>query len=116
MNFGGSDVFFSFSSERDKSVFLAGEVIIRNERSGGTLETSDFEVTGEEASQAESRIFGSVFLIIRGFVGLVDNDKTKVFNRSKKGGTRANDDGRFFCLEGLLPELMADSFGLGGMQ
>ncbi len=42
MDFGRSNVLFSFRGERDEGVFLFCQIIIGDKRSGRTLETSDF--------------------------------------------------------------------------
>ena len=57
-------------------------------------------------------------LIKAGFVGFIDNNKSKVFEGRKKGGTWANDDkGRgLISLVDALPNEVTFSFGELGMQ
>lgn len=68
------------------------EIIIRDKRGSGAEYTGDFKGASKETSEPGGGVFGGVFLIIRGFMGFVDDDKTKVFNGGEKGGTRADDD------------------------
>ncbi len=45
-------------------------------------------------------------------MSFVDDNQTEIFNGSKKGGTRADDDlGSFFEKE-IFPDLVAFGFGL----
>ena len=70
---------FCLFGERDERVFLAGEVKVGSERSGGAEKAGDFKRAGHERGEAESGVFRGVFLIIGGLVGFVDDDEAEVF-------------------------------------
>ena len=76
---------------------MASEIIVRDNRGGGTLETGDFERASQEAGKPESGVFRSVFLIVGGFMGLVDDDETEIFDWGEEGRTGADNDLRGFC-------------------
>ena len=72
---GGS---FCLFGEGDEGAFGLGEVEVGDERGGGAEEAGDFEVAGDERGEAEGGVFGSVFLVVGGFVRLVDNDESEI--------------------------------------
>lgn len=88
---------------------MAGEVIILDEGGGGALDAVDLKGLGDETSETEGGVFGTVFLVVGGFVAFVDDDKAEVFEGGKESGARADDD-LGFILRGekeLCPGLMA---------
>ena len=50
------------------------------------------------------------------FVRLIDNNEAEVFNGGEEGAAWADNDLRSSCLKRFLPELMANGFGLLGME
>ena len=72
---------------------MAGEVIVYEVGGGRAEDAGDFEGAGDLAGEAEGGVAGGVFLVIGGFVGFVNQDKTEVVNRGVKGGAGADDDG-----------------------
>ena len=97
--------------ERDDGFVLPTDVIVGNQRGGGTKDS-----LAHLASEAESRVLRILILMIGGLVRLVDNNETKVSNGCKEGAAWADYDLRGGRLEGFLPELMADRFGLFGVE
>ncbi len=72
-------------------------MIIDDIGGGSAEETGDFLVRGlaacgDEAGETESGITGGVFLVIGGFVGLVDDDEAEIMDGGKESGTGADDD------------------------
>lgn len=74
--FGGS---FGFFFDGNEGIFGFSEVVIFDIRGGGAEDKRDFEVFADGAGGADGRITGRIFLIIRGFVFLVDDDEAEVF-------------------------------------
>jgi hypothetical protein len=106
--------FVAFDGElvkRDDCIMLAADIIISNQRGGGTKDS-----LAHLASESESRVLRILILMIGGLVRLVDNNETKVSDGSKEGAAWADYDLRGGRLEGFLPELMADRFGLFGVE
>ena len=89
--FGGR---FGAGFQGNASVVFLGEVIIGDERSGGALETGDFQGVRHKTGEAEGRVFRGVFLRIGRFVSFVDDDEAEVVNRGEEGGAGADDDER----------------------
>lgn len=51
-----------------------GEVEVGDEGGGGAEEAGDFEAFCHKRGEAEGGVFRSVFLVVGGFVSLVDDD------------------------------------------
>lgn len=73
---------FSFFGEFDKGMTGLCEVIIDQIRCSGALKAGDFQSASDKTSEAEGGIARWVFLIIGGFVGLVDDDLAEVADGS----------------------------------
>lgn len=73
--------FFDF----DKGIVRFRKVIVGDERSGGTIDTRDFERASHEASKAKGGIFRVVFLRIGRFMSLVNDNEAEILNRRKQG-------------------------------
>lgn len=91
-------------------------MIINDIRGGGAKNTRNFLIPGDEAGETESRITGWVVLIIRRVVGFVDNNKSEIFDRGKKGGTGANNDLGSVGIMNFFPNQMTLGFGLTGVH
>ena len=112
----GSGGSFGLSSKSDERMFAFSKVIIGDEGGGGTEETSDAELAGGEAGEADGGVFGGVFLEIGGFVGLVDDDEAEIADWGEEGGARADDELGLICLEEVLPGTVTGGLGLARME
>ena len=113
---GSESVVFSLLGEKDERVFRFCEIKIRDKRSGGAEDARDFKIGSKERSETKSRIFRRIFLVIGGFMSLINNNESKIFKGGEKGRTRADDDAGGGGKEKLFPDLMTFRFGLFGVN
>ena len=76
------------------------------------METGYSEGFCHETGEAKGGVTGRVFLVVGGFVGLVDNNQTEVLQGREEGGTGADDDFGGIAREEVFPDLVALGFGL----
>ena len=56
------------------------------------METGNVKGACHKTSKTESGIFRGIFLEISRFVGFVNDDEAKIFDRREEGGARADDN------------------------
>ena len=107
---GGFVVFDGELVEFNDGIVLLADIVIRNEWRGGA--ENGFRHFGGEA---EGGILWILVLLIGWLVRLVNNNEAEILHWRKESRARADDDLWLVALEALLPNLMANGFGLGGV-
>ncbi len=91
-------------------------MIIGSKRGGSAKNTVDVKMIGNKTSKAKGRITGGVLLKIGRIVRLVDDDEAEIRKGGKEGRARADNNNRPIRGEAMLPNLVALSFGLAGVD
>ena len=111
LDLGGFIGFNGELVELNNGVMLLADVIICDERGGGTENSA-----GHHGSKTECGIFWILILMVGRFMGFVDNDKTKFFHGGEDRRTWANNDAWMVAFEGVLPEMVSNGLSLFGME